>query len=372
MLEQFGRLAGSYVDPEALLPDPRPLQILDPAGNFREHDEYPLDLKDDDFQTLYRYLVVARSVDKEAMNLQRQGQLAVYPSHLGQEAAQVGSAFAMADQDWAFTSYREIAVAIVRGVDPVSILHFFRGTWLSHHDPYEHNFAPMTISIGTQCPHAVGFAMGAKLDGAPIVTLAYFGDGATSEGDTHEALNFAGVFQAPCVFLCQNNQYAISVPLSQQTRAPSIAHKAVGYGIPGLRCDGNDVLAAYAAAKKAVERARVGGGPTLVEAVTYRVEAHTTSDDPNRYRSEEEREYWATFDPIIRMETFLKDRELWSDEFAAAADDEARECAARVRADIYDAPHGDPLELFDHVYVDPPHDYERQRAQLRAELDRKA
>ncbi len=357
---------------QVLLPDPQPIRLLDPEGNLREHDDYPLDLKEDDLHSLYRYLVVARRVDKEAMNLQRQGQLAVYPPSLGQEAAQVGSAYAMGAQDWAFTSYRETAVALVRGVDPVDILHFFRGTWLSDHDPYEHNFAPMTISIGTQNPHAVGFAMGAKLAGDPIVTIAYFGDGATSEGDTHEALNFAGVFQAPCVFLCQNNQYAISVPLSQQTHAPSIAHKAIGYGMPGVRCDGNDVLSTYATTKKAVERARAGGGPTLVEAVTYRLEAHTTSDDPARYRPSDERDYWAAFDPIVRFERFLKDRELWSEEFAAEVDDEAGEFASRVRAEIFDAPHGDPLELFEHVYVDPPRDYLRQRAQLRAELQREA
>ncbi|MFN2556859.1 MAG: pyruvate dehydrogenase (acetyl-transferring) E1 component subunit alpha [Nitriliruptorales bacterium] len=360
------------VSNDVLLPDPQPVQLLDPAGNLREHDEYPLDLKDDDLHSLYRYLIIARRVDKEAMNLQRQGQLAVYPPSLGQEAAQVGSAYAMATQDWAFTSYRETAVALVRGVDPVAILHFFRGTWLSDHDPYEHNFAPMTISIGTQTPHAVGFALGAKLAGDPLVTVAYFGDGATSEGDTHEALNFAGVFQTPCVFLCQNNHYAISVPLSQQTRAPSIAHKAVGYGMPGVRCDGNDVLGTYATTKRAVERARAGGGPTLVEAVTYRLEAHTTSDDPTRYRSREELDYWATFDPIVRFEKFLKDRELWSEDLASAVVDEADEFAARVRAEIFDAPHGDPLELFEHVYVDPPHDYLRQRAQLQAELEREA
>ena len=211
--------------------------------------------------------------------------------------------------------------------------------------------------------------MGAKFDGKPIVTMVYFGDGATSEGDPHEAFNFAGAFQSPCIFFCQNNQYAISVPLSKQTHAPSIAHKAVGYGMPGVRVDGNDVLGTYAVTKWAADRARQGDGPTLIEALTYRMEAHTTSDDPTRYRTEDELQYWSTFDPIARMERFLKGRDLWDDDFAQEVEDRAAEQSKHVRDQIYDAPHGDPMELFEHVYVDPPPHYERQKAQLRAELD---
>ena len=362
-------LVNPDVDPDSLLPNLEPVQLLDREGTFREREDYPLDLKDEDLRSLYRHMVVSRRVDKEAINLQRQGQLGVYASCLGQEAAQVGSAYALSEQDWIFPSYRELAAGITRGIDTAATLHLYRGTWLSDHDPYDFNFALMAIPIGTQCLHAAGFAMGAKFDGKPIVTMVYFGDGATSEGDPHEAFNFAGAFQAPCIFFCQNNQYAISVPLSKQTHAPSIAHKGVGYGMPGVRVDGNDVLGTYAVTKWAAERARQGDGPTLIEALTYRMEAHTTSDDPTRYRSDDELQYWSTFDPIARMERFLKNRDLWDDDFAQDVEDRAAEQSKHVREKIYDAPHGDPMELFEHVYVDPPPHYERQKAQLQAELD---
>lgn len=357
------------VDPGSLLPNLEPVQLLDREGRFHEHDSYPLDLKDEDLCELHRLMVIARRVDREAISLQRQGQLGVYASCLGQEAAQVGSAYALSEQDWIFPSYRELAGAITRGLDPVAGLQLYRGTWLSGHDPHQFNFALMTIPISTQCLHATGFAMGAMLDSNPIVALVYFGDGATSEGDCHEAMNFAGAFQAPCLFFCQNNQYAISVPLSKQTHAPSIAHKGVGYGMPGVRVDGNDVLASYAVTKWAAERARNGHGPALIEALTYRMEAHTTSDDPTRYRSQEELDYWAGFDPLARMEQLLKNRGLWDGEVAREVDEEAERAAARVRDELYDAPHGDPLELFDHVYVGPRAALRRQREQLRAELE---
>jgi pyruvate dehydrogenase E1 component alpha subunit len=356
-------------DAASLLPPDDPVHLLDPDGTFHEHDDYPLDLKDQDFLDLYRYMVVTRKVDREAINLQRQGQLGVYASCLGQEAAQVGGAYALGDGDWVFPSYREMGAAVVRHVDTAALLHLYRGTWLSDHDPYEHNFALMAIPIGTQALHAAGFAMGARFDDNPIVVMAYFGDGATSEGDPHEAMNFAAVFEAPCVFFVQNNQYAISVPLERQTAAPTLAHKAVGYGMPGFRCDGNDVLATYAVTKRAVERARRGDGPAMIEALTYRMEAHTTSDDPTRYRTQDELEYAGTFDPIVRMEAFLRQRDLWSDEYKGEVAQLAQSEAQRMRDGIYDAPHGDPLELFDHVYVDPPRDYEAQRAFLRAEID---
>jgi pyruvate dehydrogenase E1 component alpha subunit len=358
----------STPDPLTLLPPDVPVQLLDDEGNLHEVEGYPLDLKDVDFRNLYRYMVLARRVDKQAINLQRQGQLGVYASLLGQEAAQVGGAYALADQDWVFPSYREMGAALVRGVDPGKILHLFRGTWLSDHDPHEFRFGLLSIPIGTQALHATGFAMGAKFDGADLVVMSYFGDGATSEGDPHEAMNFAAVYDAPCIFFVQNNLYAISVPLSQQTRAPSIAHKAIGYGMPGYRCDGNDVLATYAVARMAVDRARRGEGPSLIEAMTYRMEAHTTADDPTRYRTAEELAEWQRRDPIARYETFLTKEGLLDDAFRAEIDEEAKGYAARMRAEIYDAPHGDPLELFAHVYVDPPASFEEQKALLRREL----
>jgi len=357
------------LDPASMLPPQEPVQLLDDTGVLHESAEFPLDLKEEDFRQLYRYMVLARRVDKQAINLQRQGQLGVYASLLGQEAAQIGGAYALEERDWVFPSYREMGAALVRGVDPGKILHLFRGTWLSDHDPFEHHFALLSIPIGTQALHAAGFAMGAKFDGKDLVVISYFGDGATSEGDPHEAMNFAAVYDAPCIFFVQNNQYAISVPLSKQTKAPTIAHKAVGYGMPGYRVDGNDVLATYAVTRQAVDRARAGEGPSLVEAITYRMEAHTTADDPTRYRTPEELGEWQRRDPIARFETFLDREGLLDDDFRAAIDDEAKAYAARMREEIYDAPHGDPLELFDHVYADPPARYAEQRASLKRELD---
>jgi len=361
--------AHERMDPAALLPPAEPIALLDDDGGLTEVEGYPLDLKEGDLRDLYRYMVLARRVDRQAINLQRQGQLGVYASLRGQEAAQVGSAYALADADWIFPSYRELGAALVRGVDPARILHLFRGTWLSDHDPYEHHFGLLSIPIGTQTLHATGFAMAAKLDGVDLVTVSYFGDGATSEGDPHEALNFAAVFDAPCVFFVQNNAYAISVPLERQTRAPSIAHKAVGYGMPGYRVDGNDVLATYAVMRRAVDRARRGEGPSLVEAMTYRMEAHTTADDPSRYRTAQELERWQAKDPIARYERFLTAEGLLTDDFRQAIDSESQGYADRMRAEIADAPHGDPLELFAHVYAEPPGRFAEQRAQLARELE---
>lgn len=361
-------MTGPRRDPTALLPPDEPVSMLDADGVFRPHSDYPLGLSDDALRDLHRLMVVTRAVDREAINLQRQGQLAVYPSSLGQEAAQVGSAYALADNDWVFPSYRELGAAMARDVDPVGLMQMFRGTWLSDHDMHERRFGLMTIPIGTQVLHATGFAMGTRLDGLDTVTIAYCGDGATSEGDVHEAWTFAGVFDAPVVFVVQNNGYAISVPFERQTAAPTLAHKAVGYGIPGLRCDGNDVLATYAVTRHAVERARRGEGPSLIEALTYRMEAHTTSDDATRYRSDDELEEASRRDPIDRMERYLRSRGLYDDAFVHDVDEKARQAAARVREAVYDAPHGDPMELFEHVYADASGHFPGQPDQLRAEL----
>jgi 2-oxoisovalerate dehydrogenase E1 component alpha subunit len=356
-------------DPLELLPSDPPIQVLTDDGQLREVPGYPVDdLDDEDLRSLYRHMVVARRIDRQAINLQRQGQLGVYASLLGQEAAQVGGAYALSPQDWVFPSYRELGTALVKGVDPGQMLHQWRGTWLSGHDPYAHGFALLSIPIGTQALHATGFAMGARFDGRDVVVMAYFGDGATSEGDPHEALNFAAVYDAPVIFFVQNNQYAISTPLSEQTKAPTIAHKAVGYGMPGYRCDGNDVLATYAVTRQAVERARRGEGPSLIEAVTYRMEAHTTADDPTRYRTPAEIEEWQRRDPIARFEAFLVGRGLLDEDLKTRIDTEVEVLARRMREEIYDAPHGDPLELFQHVFVEPTPELVEQRELLRREL----
>jgi 2-oxoisovalerate dehydrogenase E1 component alpha subunit len=352
-----------------LLPSLEPIQLLDEQGRYHPREGFPIDLSAEELVGFYRTMVMARRIDTEAIALQRQGQLGVYASLRGQEAAQVGSASALEERDWIFPAYREGGAVLVRGVDPGRVLHQYRGTWFFDHDPYERNLALWTTPIGTQTLHAVGFAMGAKLDRSDLVVLTYLGDGATSEGDPHEAMNFAGVYDAPCIFFVQNNQWAISTPLSKQTAAPTIAHKAVGYGMPGQRVDGNDVLATYAVTRWAVERARRGEGPCLIEAVTFRMEAHTTSDDSSRYRSDDEVESWRLRDPIDRFRRHLLGEDLLDDAVESAIHAEAEEAAAAVRSEIYDAPHGDPLEVFDHVYVDPRGFFEEQRAQLRAELD---
>ncbi|HEX6256280.1 MAG TPA: pyruvate dehydrogenase (acetyl-transferring) E1 component subunit alpha [Euzebyales bacterium] len=358
----------STPDPRTLLPTGPPIRLLDVDGTYTEDPDWPIDLDDEQLLGLYRAMVIARQVDTQAITLQRQGQLGVYASLRGQEGAQIGSAFALAPQDWVFPSYRELGVAVVRGVDPADLLRVYRGTWHGTHDPTKHHFGLISIPIATQALHAAGFAMGARLDDADCCVVSYMGDGATSEGDAHEAFNFAAVFAAPCVFFIQNNQYAISVPLTRQTAAASIAHKAVGYGMPGYVCDGNDVLASYAVTRRALEHARAGDGPVLIEAITYRMEAHTTSDDPTRYRDDDELEHWRARDPISRYEAFLRDRGLLDDDVAETVSKAARAEAQAVRSAIYDEPHGDPLELFDHVASEPTQQLAAQRSLLAAEL----
>lgn len=338
------------------------VQILKPDGTLVPDHGYTLDLKEEDFREMYRLMVLTRMVDQESTNLQRQGELGVYTPSLGQEAAQIGAAYALNPQDWIFPSYRELGAALMRGIDPGDILHLFRGTWHGGlYDYREKCFAPYSVPIATQCLHAVGFATGAKLDKAPTVVMACCGDGATSEGDFHEACNYAGVWKAPVVFLVQNNQYAISVPLSKQTAAPTIAVKALGYGFPGVRVDGNDILATYAVAKESVRRAREGLGPTLIEAVTYRRGPHSTADDPSRYRTKEELTEWEALDPIARFETYCDAEGLIDPSFKEQCRDEGKEAAARLRKAIVGAGPLDPVLMFEHVYDERSPILEQQR-----------
>jgi pyruvate dehydrogenase E1 component alpha subunit len=257
---------------------------------------------------------------------------------------------------------------LVRGVPASAVLHLFRGSWHSAHDPERYRVGLLCLPIATQALHATGYAMGAMLDGAPMAVLTYLGDGATSEGDAHEAFNFASVFAAPVVFLVQNNQYAISVPVDRQSRAPSLAHRAIGYGMPGVLVDGNDVLACYAVVRQALERAHTGGGPTLIEARTYRLDGHSTADDWTRYRSAQEIEDRQELDPLLRMRRLLASRNLLTDELAGQIEADAEDAAGRLRAEIWDAPPPEPDEMFAHVYTEPTPAQQRQRAQLAAEL----
>jgi 2-oxoisovalerate dehydrogenase E1 component alpha subunit len=340
------------------------VRLLADDGTLLEHDAYKVELSDDELRELYVKLVVVRRIDTEATNLQRQGQLGIWAPCLGQEAAQVGSASALAPGDFVFPSYREHGVVHVRGVDVVNILQLFRGASLSGWDPHERNLALYAIPIGTHTLHAVGYAIGAKWDGAEQCTIVYFGDGATSEGDTNEAFNFAAVNAAPVVFFCQNNQWAISVPLAKQMAAP-IWRRAFGFGFPGVQVDGNDVLAVYAVTKAAADRARDGGGPTLIEAVTYRLGAHTTTDDPTRYRTADELDMWMAREPIGRYRAFLEKAGLWSDELDRRAKAEADTTAARIRAAVEEMPDPPLEDLVDHVYAEPPPTLRRQFERLR-------
>jgi pyruvate dehydrogenase E1 component alpha subunit len=318
-------------------------------------------LSHDQLREVLRLMIRARRLDRECMALQRQGELTVYPPFEGQEAAQVGSAFALGPDDFVFPSFRELAAALVRGVDVVEYLQYHRGTWHGGpYDPIANRFAPICVPVATQIVHAVGWALGAKLDGRAACALAYFGDGSASEGDFHEAANMASVYGVPAVLFCQNNGWAISVPIREQTAAP-IAARAAGYGFPGVRVDGNDVLAVYAVTRQAVERARAGGGPTLIEAVTYRVGPHSTADDVSRYRDEAEVARWRERDPIDRLRRFLGRHGIVDEEFATACETEAEAWVAEVRHGVIALGAPAPDEVFDHAFADPPATLLRER-----------
>ncbi|GAA4350724.1 pyruvate dehydrogenase (acetyl-transferring) E1 component subunit alpha [Angustibacter luteus] len=372
-------VVGSEVGVSTIDGGPDLVQLLTPAGERVEHPEYShyvADLQPEDLRALYRDLVLVRRVDAEATALQRQGELGIWASLLGQEAAQVGSGRAMAPQDYAFPTYREHGVAWCRGVDPLNLLGLFRGVNHGGWDPNEKNFHLYTIVIGAQTLHATGYAMGIQRDhavgtgepGRDAAVIAYFGDGATSQGDVNEAFVFAAVQNAPVVFFCQNNQWAISEPSERQTRIP-LYKRAAGFGFPGVRVDGNDVLAVYAVTKAALDNARNGNGPTFVEAFTYRMGAHTTSDDPTRYRVSAEVEVWKERDPISRLRAHLVANGMADEDFFNALDAESDELAAHVRQGCLDLPDPKPLDMFEHVYVDEHPLVAQERAEFAEYLE---
>jgi len=345
--------------------EPELVQLLTPEGERVEHPDYAIDPTPDELRGLYRDMVLTRRFDAEATTLQRQGELGLWASLLGQEAAQIGSGRALHDDDYVFPTYREHGVAWCRGVDPTNLLGMFRGVNHGGWDPNSNNFHLYTIVIGSQTLHATGYAMGVAKDGADSAVLAYFGDGASSQGDVAESFTFSAVYNAPVVFFCQNNQWAISEPTEKQTRVP-LYQRAQGYGFPGVRVDGNDVLACLAVTKAALERARTGQGPMLVEAFTYRMGAHTTSDDPTRYRSSEERELWETKDPILRLRTLLTNEKLADDAFFDALEQESDALAKRVREAVRSMPDPDDMALFEHTYADGHALVDEERAQFAA------
>ncbi|HEY4614604.1 MAG TPA: thiamine pyrophosphate-dependent dehydrogenase E1 component subunit alpha [Citricoccus sp.] len=363
------------------VPEPDLHQVLTPDGQRRpDHDLDPWleDVTAHTLAGLHRDMTVIRRLDTECTHLQRQGELALWPPLLGQEASQVGSAAALRREDYVFPSYRENGVAHLRGVDPLGLVRLWRGATYAGWNPAETNLAAQQIIIGAQSLHAVGYAMGLRRDGADAAAISYFGDGATSQGDVNEAMVFAASYHVPVVFFCQNNHWAISEPVSLQAKR-HIADRPWGFGIPAMRVDGNDVLAVLAATRRALERARNGGGPTFIEAVTYRMGPHTTADDPTRYRSPEEVEAWRAKDPIDRVEAYLAatlgsadvdpdGQPMTVETIRAASQSAADEMAAGLRAGVAALADPGPADLFEHVYAEPHHELERQREHYRLYL----
>lgn len=353
------------------------VQLLTPDGTLQPSDAaaeflpYLDRISEADYRRFYRDMVVVRKFDIEAANLQRQGQLALWvPSH-GQEAAQVGSAYATRAQDHVFPSYREHVVGMIRGLDVVDILRMLRGVTLGGWKPEEHgNFHLYTLVLAAQTLHATGFAMGMQLDGSTATgnpdtdqaVIVYYGDGASSEGEANEALVYAASYQTPQVFFLQNNQWAISVPVSRQSRTP-LYQRAAGFGIPGTQIDGNDVLASYAVTAKSLDDARSGRGPALIEAMTYRVGAHTTADDPTKYRTAAETASWVARDPIVRFRTYLQGLGV-EQEFLDDVDTEAADFAADVRRRALEIRGPEMHSIFDNVYAEPHPRIDEQRAWL--------
>ncbi|WP_091233514.1 pyruvate dehydrogenase (acetyl-transferring) E1 component subunit alpha [Microbacterium sp. 3J1] len=354
---------------EDMLPRSTVTQLIDAHGTVVEDEQYALPSVEA-LLAAYRGLVDARRINDQASALVRQGRLAVYPSSHGQEACQIGAALALSPDDWLFPTYRDSVAVIARGVAPAEAMVLLQGGWHSGYDVRRHRVAPQATPLATQLLHAVGFAYAAKQRGEDTVVMALCGDGATSEGDFHEALNFAAVFRVPVVFFVQNNGFAISVPLSRQTAAPSLAHKAIGYGMPGRRVDGNDVAAVLAVLGEAVALARSGGGPSLIEAHTYRMQAHTNADDDTRYRERSEVEEWAARDPLARLRTHLTATGALTDareeEFAAGAE----EIASAMREALAVDAEVDPEDLFRFVTATRSPQLDEQWRLLRGEIDR--
>lgn len=345
------------------------LSILDENGQVDK--ELEPDLSSDFLMKLYRAMALARRFDERMLILQRQGRIGTFAPIKGQEASQLGAVAALGLEDWLAPSFREAAAEVWRGKPMENILLLYAGYNEGGQIDERLRNLPIAIPVGSQALHAVGLGYGIKYDGKKEVVMTFFGDGATSEGDFHEALNFSGVYQVPVVFVCQNNQWAISIPRARQTRSKTLAQKAMAYGIPGIAVDGNDILAVYTAAREAVERARSGEGPTFIECVTYRMSVHTTADDPKRYRTDEEVEEWVRRDPIVRFESYLKEKGLLTEELIQSTDESVRaevkaveeSWSRRIEGEI------DPVTMFDGAYAELPAHLVAQREELKREIE---
>jgi pyruvate dehydrogenase E1 component alpha subunit len=330
------------------------LEILQPDGTLKQGMRAPLD--DQTAFTLFRRMLLIRLADQRCLSLQRQGRFGTYAPIWGQEACQIGSATLLQKGDWVLPAFREIGATLMMGVPLKTYMLYWMGNELGSRVPEGINVMPISIPVGTHMLHAVGVAWAAKLKGEKIVTLTYFGDGATSKGDFHEAMNFAGVFKTATIFFCQNNQYAISVPRRLQTASETIAQKAIAYGFAGIQVDGNDLFAVLAATKEAVDRGRSGGGPTLIEGVTFRFGPHTTADDPTKYRRDEEVEPWKPLDPLVRLRLYLKQKNLWSEPVEQRLTEEIQKEIDQAVKDAEAVPAPDPEDIFKYVFAEmtPP------------------
>jgi pyruvate dehydrogenase E1 component alpha subunit len=358
-----------------------PFRILEPDGSVRQGAEAP-DLDPETLLAMYRDLKLARRFDERAVSLQRQGRIPNYAPMTGQEGAQVGSAYAMADDDWLFPTYREHAAAYVRGVDLASLLLVMAGHREGYDYPEDANVLPAYVPIATQVPQAMGLAWGKQLQGDDdVVALCHFGDGATSEGDFHEGLNFAGVFDVPAVFFCNNNQWAISVPRERQSASATLAQKAHAYGFEGVLVDGMDPLAVYKVTHEALEKAKNPDSvadnphgrakrPTMIEAIQYRFGAHTTADDPSVYREEDEVERWKRKDPIPRLEGFLRERGVLDDEAVDTIQQSVEDEVAEAISEAETIERPDPSSMFENVYEEPTDRLEAQHEHLEALRER--
>lgn len=335
--------------------------VMDKDGKIIKEDDIP-DFKDEELLYLYKTMLYTRIIDEKAVSYQRQGRMLTYAPSTGQEATQVGSAYAMEDKDFLVPAFRELGAWLVKGVPLKNIYLYWYGNEWGSHMPEGVNVLPVSIPIASQYSHAAGIGMASKIKGEDDVAVAYVGDGGTSHGDFHEGLNFAGVFKAPVVFIIQNNQYAISFPRVKQTASKTLAQKAIAYGIEGIQVDGNDIFAMYNATKKAIDKARAGGGPTLIEAYTYRLGAHTTSDDPSKYRTDEEVESWKEKDPLIRFEKYLREKDLINDKWL---EDTRKELEKDV-VDTFESIEGKSDTKVEDIFQ---YHYEEMPPQLQEQLD---
>lgn len=344
------------------------LSILDDAGNVDE--KLVPDLDDQAMLEIYRAMVATRQLDIRMLRMQRQGQMGTFAPGRGQEATQIGSIYPLRKNDWYWPSYRSFGAQMWRGWTVEGLMLLWDGYFAGFEIPEGVNELPFSIIVGGHIPPATGVAMGCKYLGTDEVVLTNFGDGASSEGDFNESLNFAGVYKSPIIYLCENNQWAISTPFEKQTASKTIAHRALGFGVPGMQVDGNDVLAVLVAHQEAVARARAGDGPSVIEALTYRMDVHTTADDPTVYRKDDEVERWEQKDPIIRYEKFLRDRTLLDDAKIEAIENEEREKVDAGRAKFDELKSKNYREVFDYMYETLPPELIEQRDEYFAKLDR--